>query len=221
MLNRSFDQNQKSVVEPTEIKWFCYLERGEQMMGLFNKRSAWLSTHTLTHKHTPVQFVWMKLLLLSGWIRLVLTQTKSPSGYGSTLPDVCARSMFVPPDLGPIFLLLHDPPHLHRSLTPLPPRPFACSLCHRLPLPSLVFLTSSCSSSSSAPLFILSCPYGFCSQTEERLRPCRAATDLPAPHLHHHQWQQPPGWASHPPTPTPACQHPRLLRSSSMSHLDM
>ncbi|KAK1799062.1 hypothetical protein P4O66_007323 [Electrophorus voltai] len=31
------------------------------------------------------------------------------------------------------------------------------------------------------------------SQTEERLRPRRPATDLPAPHLHQHQWEQPTG----------------------------
>ncbi len=38
------------------------------------------------------------------------------------------------------------------------------------------------------PFLILSCPYDLCSQTEERLRACRPATDLPAPHLHQHQW---------------------------------
>ncbi len=48
------------------------------------------------------------------------------------------------------------------------------------------------------PFLILSCPYDLCSQTEERLRACRPATDLPAPHLHQHQWEQSTGWAPHP-----------------------
>ncbi len=48
------------------------------------------------------------------------------------------------------------------------------------------------------PFLILSCPYDLCSQTEERLRACHPATDLPAPHLHQHQWEQSTGWAPHP-----------------------
>lgn len=108
----------------------------------------------------------------------------SPLSYGSTLPDVFVLgACLVPPELGPVLLFLfilppHPLPHLHDSphLRPSPVRQPSSPP----PLPPL-------------QRFILSCPYGLCSQTEERLRPRRAATDLPAPHLHHHQWQQPPG----------------------------
>lgn len=151
-----------------------------QLMGLTHPL-----THTNTLKHHPLlrrAYVMSRCPRLpSGWF--------VPSGYGSTLLDV-----FAPPDHGPILLLLtllsiftpHTQPPPPCMPHPPHPRPSACKS-------PLVFLTSSCSSSAPRPLFILSCPYDLHSQTEERLRPRRAATDLPAPHLHHHQWQQPSG----------------------------